>query len=130
MDNTFQINQLTNDISNYNSTIQANNERISRLETANAKIIENQNELSVEKSQVNQPELTTELWHGKYANDFLDKRESIKTEYNNMMNTDVEVLLDNISNAIKELKSANSDLSSLIESNQDRISKLREMEDD
>ena len=130
MDIAFQISQLTSEISNFNQTIQANNEKIRRLEDSNTKIIGDQDELSMQKTHVNRPELSTETWYGKFANDFLDKRENIKSEYNQMMNTQVDILIENIYNAIKQLKNANSNLSVSIESNRQHISKLREMEDD
>ncbi|WP_327366138.1 YwqH-like family protein [Virgibacillus dakarensis] len=94
------------------------------------KIIADQDELSMQKGAVNQPDLSSETWQGKHTNDFLDKRENIKQEYNNMMNTQVGILLDNIANAIERLKKANLDLSSSIETNRYRIRQLREMEDD
>ena len=100
------------------------------MEDSNTKIMEDQNELSMQTKHINRPELSTETWNGKYANNFLDKREDIKSEYNQMMNTQVDGLLDNISNAIKEFKNANLNLSDSIDSNRNRISKLREMEDD
>ncbi|MBT2215759.1 DUF5082 domain-containing protein [Virgibacillus dakarensis] len=84
----------------------------------------------MQKGAVNQPDLSSETWQGKHTNDFLDKRENIKQEYNNMMNTQVGILLDNIANAIERLKKANLDLSSSIETNRYRIRQLREMEDD
>ncbi len=92
MDIAFQISQLTSEISNFNQTIQANNEKIRRLEDSNMKIIGDQDELSMQKTHVNRPELSTETWYGKFANDFLDKRENIKSEYNQMMNTQLDIL--------------------------------------
>lgn len=130
MDASFQISQLTTEISNLNATIQANNEKINRLENADTKITGDQDELSMQKREVNRPEITTDLWHGKHANDFMDKRDSIKKEYNNIMNNGVTVLLDNISEAIRQLKNTNANLSSLIETNQSRIRTLRQMEEE
>lgn len=130
MDASFQISQLTSEISNLNATIQANNEKINRLENSNTKILGDQDDLSMQKGEVNRPEITSDLWHGKHADDFMNKRESIKKEYNNIMNNNVNVLLDNISEAIRQLKNTNADLSSLIETNQSRIHTLRQMEED
>ncbi|GGB38694.1 hypothetical protein GCM10011409_15250 [Lentibacillus populi] len=130
MDNSYQISQLTSEISTFNGVIKDNNEKIGRLEDSKIKIIADQDELSMQKGAVNQPDLSSETWQGKHTNDFLDKRENIKQEYNNMMNTQVGILLDNIANAIERLKKANLDLSSSIETNRYRIRQLREMEDD
>lgn len=130
MDYTFQINQLSNEISVFNNTIQDNNEKINRLKDSSTKIISDQDELSIQKGAVNRPKLTSETWQGNYADDFSDKQESLKREYNNIKNTETERLLDNISEEIQKLKNANADLSSSIESNRHRISQLREMEDD
>ncbi|MEN1967815.1 DUF5082 family protein [Lentibacillus sp. N15] len=130
MDYSFQINQLSNEISGFNSTIQANNEKINRLKDSSTKIVGDQDELSMQKGAVNQPELSSETWRGNYADDFLDKQESLKQEYNNIKNTETERLLDNISDAIQRLKNANTDLSDSIESNRHRIRQLRAMEDD
>lgn len=120
-----QISRLQREISRYNEIITTNNQNITRLEKAKSKIVKNQNELSMEKSKVDQPQLSNETWRGKHANEFMEMRTKLKHTYNDMVNNQVEVLLENIDQAIQDLKRANSNLLDSIESSRHRIRNLR-----
>ena len=130
MNITVQISQLQSEISRLNENVATNNQNITRLENAKSKILVDQDELSMEKNMINQPQLSNETWVGKHATDFLDIRKDINNTYNDMMINQVDVLLENIDQAIKNLKAVNLNLTDSIESNKYRIHKLRELEDD
>lgn len=130
MNITVQISQLQSEISRLNGNVATNNQNITRLENAKSKILAGQDELSMEKSKVDQPQLSNETWRGKHATEFLEMRTKLKHTYNDMVNNQVEVLLENIDQAIQDLKRANSSLLDSIESSRNRIRNLRELEED
>jgi archaellum component FlaC len=118
------IHQLYNDISNLEDQLRNNYEKIARLKKAESGISNELNELADHKPLVFDPELTPYTWQGKYADMFLDIRNSIHYAYTAIIQQ-TEDLLNDISRKISELEAMNTSISNTISSKRSQLAHLK-----
>jgi chromosome segregation ATPase len=118
------IHQLYNDISNLESQLRHNHEKIARLKKAESGISNELNELVDHKPLVFDPELTSYTWQGKYAEMFLDIRNGINYAYTGIIQQ-TEDLLNDISRKISELEAMNTSISNTISSKRSQLAHLK-----
>jgi archaellum component FlaC len=118
------IHQLYNDISNLEDQLRNNYEKIARLKKAESGISNELNELADHKPLVFAPELTPYTWQGKYADMFLDIRNSIHYAYTAIIQQ-TEDLLNDISRKISELEAMNTSISNTISSKRSQLAHLK-----
>lgn len=126
MDHSYQILLLTNGIHALNSQITNNNADIAKLKNAQTNIIADQKELGSKRTLVTEPNLSNDTWQGKYATEFLEIREEVGNQFTNILQSQIETLLDNISSKIAVLENSNDQLSSTIISKRNEIRFLQQ----
>ncbi|MFD2923803.1 YwqH-like family protein [Halobacillus naozhouensis] len=124
VENEYLIRSLTSDIWSLHNRMQSNMEDISRLEQAKFNILNEQDELAIQKRLVFEPELSPGTWTGKHSTEFLNIRSDIEQAYTNIINGRVESLLERITSEISRLQNVNASLSHSLESKQSQIDSM------
>lgn len=125
MDQTYQINILKKYINTLNGQINENNIHIAKLQLVQRNIIKNQEELASNQQLVEKPPLINDTWEGKYATEFSEYRRTIKSEFNDVIQVQIETLLENIETKIVQLSNINEDHYSSIVSHRKKITVLK-----
>lgn len=124
-DNSYQINLLYGEIASLNSQIRQNNEKIERLERAYRNIGDKQDQYFDNKRYIHKPQLTGNLWRGKHAERFLERRDDIEDIYMRVGNQNIQNMLDRIKEEIERYSNINRNLNNSISNKRSRIEQLR-----
>ncbi|WP_338778780.1 DUF5082 family protein [Metabacillus sp. FJAT-52054] len=92
--------QLTGQVEQLYEQIRDYGDKVKRLQSASNNISEDQRDFIQNKKQLNQPELSTQIWNGKRADQFQEFREKMAGEYNELSSTDTNEILNEIESKI------------------------------
>ncbi|CAH0345446.1 DUF5082 family protein [Bacillus sp. CECT 9360] len=127
-DNDHVIGKLYNDISYLNNQLHQNTEKLVRLKHAHKNIEIKQEDFFHNKRFIDEPQLSSVVWDGRHANDFLEFRNYIEEAYVRIGNQDIENMLENIEDKISYYEGINQTLANSISSKRERIAQLRNVE--
>ncbi|KLV31905.1 DUF5082 family protein [Priestia megaterium] len=118
------VKMLMNNVSHLEEEMALNNKKIMQLQSVHGEISLEQEELMNHANLVNNPQLSSESWAGKYATEFSENRSKLEHAFKEIGNNQVEKVLQTIETKITYLQNQNRSLGDSISSVNNRITQL------